>query len=242
MDRSNLSETKYRTHKHSMSFLKANVVSLLYPLPLAVLYIGAALAVSGARAAALPDGEVFVSSLDSMMKNPFVFLLFYIVSLFVLVVLHELTHAFLFLRGCEHGWKSIKFGVKAFTPYCHCKEAVTVSIARQSCLGPLWSVCLPLAILSFFVGSFWLSLITVVMIFGSGADIWIVIKMRHYDGKKCYAWDMEEEVGMIVYEPIEGARSESAISDPDRTSTETADVSVVPEDSSPDGTDGSAEA
>lgn len=220
MDRSKLSETQFRTVKHSMSFLKANIVSLLYPLPLVVLYIVAAIIITGARAAAAPDGERFVSPVDSMMENPLVFLLFYIVSLFVLIVLHELTHAFLFLRGCEHGWKSIKFGIKSLTPYCHCKEAVTVSVARQSCLGPLWSVCLPLAIVSLIAGSFWLSLLTVVMIFGSGADLWIVFKMRHYNGKKCYAWDMEEEVGMIVYEPIEGARPEDPTEKPADTSSE----------------------
>ena len=203
MESTKLNESGYRPTKITMSFLKANTVSLIYPIPLVLLFLLAAAVVESLRTAGAAAGgsSVVQVSESSGIGDLVLTFIFYMVLLFVLIVLHELTHALVFLRGCENGWKSIKFGVKALTPYCHCKEATTVSIARRSCLAPLLTVSLPLAIISFITGSFLFYLLTVVMIFGSGADLWVFLKLRRYNGKTCYALDMENEIGMTVYEP-----------------------------------------
>lgn len=202
-----LSSSGYRSQKITMSFLKANTVSLIYPIPFVILYMAIVLLVESSRMAeSLATGQVAAQTAGGFgMNNLLIEFLLYMVLLFVLIVLHELTHALIFLLGCENGWKSIKFGIKALTPYCHCKEAVTVSVARQSCLGPLWAVALPLGVIALITGSFLLYLLTIVMIFGSGADLWIVFKLRRFNGKACYALDMENEIGMTVFVPDENA-------------------------------------
>ncbi|NLO62412.1 MAG: DUF3267 domain-containing protein [Clostridiaceae bacterium] len=204
MDVSKLKESEYKTTKISISFLKANTVSLVFPLPLVIIYIAIAFL---AEKLLSPRPEMFGNAARYFSMNgelPYLLLsmAIYIVIMIILIVLHELTHAFFFMRGCENGWKSIKFGVKSLTPYCHCREATTVSIARMSCLAPLFTVSLPLSILAIATGFPLLHLLAVVMIFSSGGDLWIIWKLRPFNGKTDLALDMEEEIGMIVYEPI----------------------------------------
>ena len=195
MESQKLIDSGYRSTKITMSFLRANTVSLIYPIPLVLLFLFGAAIAESLRLRFAPGGTgVFGTYTFSGMDNLLVFFVLYMVLLFVLIVLHELTHALFFLKGCENGWKSIKFGVKALTPYCHCKEATTVSIARRSCLAPLFSVSLPLAVISYISGSFLMYLLTVVMIFGSGADLWVFLKLRRYDGKTCYALEEPDEM------------------------------------------------
>ncbi|NLW88442.1 MAG: DUF3267 domain-containing protein [Clostridiaceae bacterium] len=198
MELSKLIDSGYKSTKITMSFLKANTVSLIYPIPIVVLYIAIAFFFHVQRPDTVTSNFVSIR-LESILWS----LGLYLVGMIVLIVLHEFLHALFFLKGCENGWKSIKFGVKYLTPYCHCKEATTVSIARQSCLAPLWAVCLPLGVVAVATDLYFLHLLTVVMIFGSGADLWVVWKLRPYNGKTCYALDMEDEIGMTVFEPTQ---------------------------------------
>ncbi len=207
-----LATSGYRSQKITMSFLKANTVSLIYPLPIVLLYLAIVFFVESLRMAGFAATDQAADAFG--ISDIWLSFLLYMVLLFVLIVLHELTHAFFFLRGCENGWKSIKFGIKALTPYCHCKEAVTVSVARQSCLGPLWTVALPLGVIALITGSYLLYLLTIVMIFGSGADLWVVLKLRRFNGKTCYALDMENEIGMTVFVPDENAALKDAADAP----------------------------
>ena len=194
----------YRETTKSMSFLKANIVALLYPLPFVVLYIVLfALSESVRRKS---EGTISSGNLLELL----LWLLFYFAAFFGLIVLHEFIHALFFLKGCDYGWKSIVFGVKSATPYCHCSEVITLNIYRQSLLAPLWAVCVPLAAASMLTGNILLTFLTVSMIFGSGGDLAIFWMTRKYAGKTTYVWDMEDAVGCIIYERISPApQSES---------------------------------
>ncbi|MBN1774859.1 MAG: DUF3267 domain-containing protein [Clostridiales bacterium] len=198
-----LATSGYRSQKFTMSFFKANTVSLIYPLPLVALFLLIAASVENFRAGQPVTGsEAIVQSAGrSGMSDLLIPFLIYALLLFGMVVLHELTHALFFLRSCENGWKSIKFGIKSLTPYFHCSEAVKVSVVRRSCLAPLWVLTLPLAVLSLITGNFVLYLLTIVMLFGSGADLWVALKLSKFNGKTCYALDMENEVGITVFVP-----------------------------------------
>ena len=195
---------EYRETTKSMSFLKANIVALLYPLPFVVLYIVLfALSESVRRKS---EGTISSGNLLELL----LWLLFYFAAFFGLIVLHEFIHALFFLKGCDYGWKSIVFGVKSATPYCHCSEVITLNIYRQSLLAPLWAVCVPLAAASMLTGNILLTFLTVSMIFGSGGDLAIFWMTRKYAGKTTYVWDMEDAVGCIIYERISPApQSES---------------------------------
>ena len=195
---------EYRETTKSMSFLKANIVALLYPMPFVVLYIVLfALSESVRRK---NEGTISSGNLLELL----LWLLFYFAAFFGLIVLHEFIHALFFLKGCDYGWKSIVFGIKSATPYCHCSEVITLNIYRQSLLAPLWAVCVPLAAASMLTGNILLTFLTVSMIFGSGGDLAIFWMTRKYAGKTTYVWDMEDAVGCIIYERISPApQSES---------------------------------
>lgn len=195
---------EYRETTKSMSFLKANIVALLYPLPFVVLYIVLFALSESVRWKS--EGTISSGNLLEL----FLWLLFFFAGFFGLIVLHEFVHALFFLKGCDYGWKSIVFGIKSATPYCHCSEVITLNIYRQSLLAPLWAVCVPLAAASMLTGNILLTLMTVSMIFGSGGDLAIFWMTRKYAGKTTYVWDMEDAVGCIIYERISPAPQSEA--------------------------------
>lgn len=184
----------YRSIPHGTSFLKANLFALIYPLPLVVLYVIGYFAFRTALAK-----DIFAES--RIFGNSLYWILFYYAIILVSIVIHEWTHALVFKSHCENGWKSVKFGIKSLTPYCHCEEVISLNAFRHACLAPLYSICLPLAIISLIVGHSLFFLITITMIIGSGGDLWIVFVTRKYNGKTTFAWDMEEQVGCEIYVP-----------------------------------------
>lgn len=207
MQKESFSSDLYKSRKYSMSILKANLAALVYPLPFAALYMVAFMAAIQLRSDMTAGFSFsFGGSPAMLLLN----MLLYFAGFFLLVVLHEIVHSLFFLRGCEQGRKSIVFGVKYATPYCHCKEVLTASIYRQSLIAPLWAICLPLAVISFVTCNTLIFLITLSMIFGSGGDLAVIWMIRKFPGKKTFVWDMDDEVGCIVYEPIlaEGSDSE----------------------------------
>jgi hypothetical protein len=196
----------YRETTKSMSFLKANIVALIYPAPLAAIYTALYLFVVSNRWNG--NGEINTFTLNFI--DILLWLLFYFAAFFGLVVLHEFVHALFFLKGCDYGWKSIVFGIKSATPYCHCSEVISLRVYRQSLLAPLWAVCVPLAAVSMFTGNSLIFLLTISMIFGSGGDLAIFWMSRKHAGKTTYVWDMEDAVGCILYERITPAAQSEA--------------------------------
>jgi hypothetical protein len=183
-----------------MSFLKANLVALIYPLPFVLIFVAAYFASDALRPGS--SGGIFLSFSGNIFLL-FFKLLLYFAAFIVLVALHEGIHALFFLKGCEFGRKSIIFGIKSATPYCHCEEVLAISVYRQSLLAPLWLICIPLAAASCMTGSSLIFLVTLTMIFGSGGDLAIFWMIRRFRSKTTYVWDMEDQVGCIIYEPVE---------------------------------------
>jgi len=198
MYKKNLAVEKYTKTEHTTSFIAANLYALVYPLPFMIPY---ALLFIGFRAW-LPE------SMTLQVSNPlpdvwFLSFIALFVFLAVFVVLHELVHAAFFLPACEGGRKSIVFGVKMLTPYCHCEELLSLRAYRRSCLAPLWVVCLPVAAISLFIPNWELFLLTLIMISGSGGDLWIVWALRKYNANTTLVYDRDDIVGCNVYVPIE---------------------------------------
>ena len=185
------SQDKYTEHTLSMSFLKANIVGTLFPIPLVSIFV-----IMFAWVEYSLNRKGFSISWNAQFL---LWLLVFYASAFLLIALHELVHALFFLRGCENRWKSIRFGIKSATPYCHCKEVLPLNLYRHSLLAPLWLICLPLAIVALLTGHGLIFLLTVIMIFGSGGDLAIFWSLRKYKGNRTYVWDMEDAVGCIVY-------------------------------------------
>lgn len=206
MFKKDLQAERYTKTEHTTSFVKANLYALVYPLPFIIPYI---LIYIGFRVF-LPE------SMTPYITIPFLDLWFakFIVLLIVMIaffVIHELVHAAFFLAACEGGSKSIVFGVKQLTPFCHCEELLTLRAYRRSCLAPLWAVCLPLAIFSFFVPEPLVFLLTLTMISGSGGDLWIVWALRKYNANTTLVYDRDDIVGCDVYVPIENPGETPAV-------------------------------
>lgn len=197
---------QYRETKKSMSFLKANLLAFIYPAPIVAVYVVLCIWVESTQRLGNDESVSFTLNL----MDTLLWLLFFFAAFFGLVVLHEFVHALFFLKGCDYGWKSIVFGIKSATPYCHCSEVLSLSDYRQSLLAPLWAVCVPLAAVSILAGSIPLMFLTVAMIFGSGGDLAICWMTRKYAGKTTYVWDMEDAVGCILYERLSTAPQSEA--------------------------------
>ncbi|NLT12607.1 MAG: DUF3267 domain-containing protein [Clostridiaceae bacterium] len=194
MQKDHFTTGEYRLIQHSISFLKVNILALLYPLPLVVLFVVAYFFIRSAIA-----NELFSKS--PWLENSLYQLIMYLGIVMIALVLHECTHALVFLRHSKNGRKSIKFGIKSLTPYCHCEEVISLNAYRHACLAPLYSICLPLAIISIVTGNSIFFLIAITMIFGSGGDLWVFFVTRKYNGRQTYVWDMEDKVGCEIYVP-----------------------------------------
>lgn len=189
---------QYRETRKSMSFLKANLLAFVYPAPFVAVFAVLCIFIESSRWQGDSAPVTFTLNLLDML----LWFFFFFASFFGLVVLHEFVHALFFLKGCDYGWKSIVFGVKSATPYCHCSEVLLLSDYRRSLLAPLWAVCIPLSAVSIITGNVSLMFLTAAMIFGSGGDLAIFWMTRKYAGKTTYVWDMEDAVGCIIYERL----------------------------------------
>lgn len=192
MNKEHFTEDLYIEKTHSISFLKANLLALLYPLPLVIPYILVYFISLGSRTKD-SAGSISVNGTQMLLG-----LFLFFVATLALVLLHELTHAVFFLPACENGRKSIRFGITSATPYCHCEEVIPIRNYRISCLAPLFTVCLPLAVYSSVTGNLMVFFLTVMMLFGSGGDLYIVWALRKYSGKD-YVYDLDDAVGCRTY-------------------------------------------
>ena len=199
----------YSSHSIQMSFLKANLVGTLFPLPLVFVFSALFLWLNHAR-----TGAGFSFTVD---LNFLLWLFLFYVFMFLLIAMHELTHAFAFLAGCENRWKSIHFGIKSLTPYCHCEEVIPISIFRRSLLAPLWFIALPLAAAALITGSLYVFFLAVILLFGSGGDMAIFWSIRKYRDKQIRAWDIDDAVGCIIYVPLDMSSIELQNADNPRT-------------------------
>ncbi|WP_445664159.1 DUF3267 domain-containing protein [Fodinibius sp. AD559] len=112
--------------KYTLSFLEANMYSLLVYIPIIVGYY-------------VPYGLLYGWSsfgLDIIqgLGNP----LFFLIIIFIGITVHEFIHAVSWWWLDDIPWKKIHFGFKwkVLTPYVHCPEPVEVSNYR-------WGVAMP---------------------------------------------------------------------------------------------------
>jgi hypothetical protein len=194
MNKELFTQDKYTIRTISMSFLKANIIGTLFPIPLAALFVFLFGWLQFSR-----NSEGFSFEVNGQFL---LWLLVFYVGVFLLIALHEFVHALCFLPGCENRWKSIHFGIKSATPYCHCKEVLPLTIYRNSLLAPLWLICLPLAIAALLTGNVLVFCLTIIMIFGSGGDLAVFWFLRKYKGKRTYVWDKDDAIGCNIYEPL----------------------------------------
>jgi hypothetical protein len=110
--------------------------------------------------------------------------------------LHELIHGIFFAKFVKGGFKSIKFGFlwKNLTPYCHCKEAVSVKNYRIAALMPTVILGFIPVVVGFVMNNFTVLFIGSTMIIGGIGDF-IAIWMCRDLNKNSMIMDHPDKLG-----------------------------------------------
>lgn len=189
--REKLKQDGYEEHKILIGGLYANLMSLVYGIPL-ILFFGAVYFLVNRGI----DFEVG----DNLIMYYFI----YLGSLIVLTVVHELIHGLFFGIWCKNHFKSIEFGfkLKQMVAYCTCAEPLTKGQYIVALLMPTIVLGFIPCIVAIMTESLLLFLIGATMILGGGGDFTIFFKIIRYRSElKDRVWiDHPYECGIVVFE------------------------------------------
>ena len=130
----------------SISMLSANILSLAFALPAAVLYI--------LLFSLLWDAARFDAGVHVFMNNILIFMAVFIAG----ILAHELIHAAAWSLFARLPFKTIRFGfqIQTLTPYAHCPGPVPAAVYRLGALMPALLLGLLPALIALLSGSGWL--------------------------------------------------------------------------------------
>lgn len=175
----------YEKETLTISVVKANLYGLLLMIPVAFIF---------AYPFYLMHGSLSISGWGT--SGAIIFL----VAFFLGIIVHELLHGITWARFASKGFKSIKFGVmwNMLTPYCHCKEPLTVH-------AYLWGAIMPAIVLGFLpalaaiiIGSVGLLYFGIFFTIAAIGDFMIIYLLRNED-KNTLVQDHPSEAGCIIY-------------------------------------------
>ena len=128
----------------------------------------------------------------------------FLISLLVLIVVHELIHGAFWGIFAKDYLKSIEFGfmVQYLTPYCCCKEVLTKGQYIIGGIMPTVILGVIPAVVAIFTGSWLVFLIGCIMILSGGGDMTIILKLLMYRSPKqdILYMDHPYECGLVVFE------------------------------------------
>ena len=128
----------------------------------------------------------------------------FLITLLVLIVVHELIHGAFCAIFAKNHLKSIEFGFMAqyLTPYCCCKEVLTKGQYIIGGIMPTVILGLIPAVVSIFTGSWLVFAIGCIMILSGGGDMTIILKLIMYRSQKQEVLYMDHpyECGLVVFE------------------------------------------
>jgi len=155
-------DEKYIKEDKTISILKANIYAVLIMLPAVAAMI---------FFYTLANNRI---DMTARLSETIIFFGCFI----MLIVLHEWLHGFTAHFYCENKWKSIQFGVKQLTPYCHCTELLRIWQYRIVAVVPLiLTGILPYGV-SLICGNPLLMAISIFMVIGAGGDMMILVLLR----------------------------------------------------------------
>ena len=127
----------------------------------------------------------------------------FLVSLIILLPIHEALHA-LGLRVFAHvAWRHIKFGVmwRPLMPYCHCKVSIPVGAYRRMALLPLWVTGTATVAALFVIPTDGLGVLAGVTVAACVGDVWMVAKLNPFPDE-LLVQDSPSEIGCDVFSSI----------------------------------------
>lgn len=178
----------YHAENATVSILKANIMAFVVAIPFFALFIILFIVL---------HPEITMSTL---LSGPVQACLL-IGLLAVSIPIHEGFHGLGWVSFCKEKWKSIQFGVMwdSFTPYCHCREPLSVQQYYIGLLLPCtilgWIPCIFGVI---FGNGFWL-LFGLMSILLAGGDLTIGCIICKYLGKDVRILDHPNECGAVAF-------------------------------------------
>lgn len=187
----------YKKEKLTIDLVKANLFGLIVMIPIILVYGIPFYLIHVKNSASFNITEILES-----IKPIAIFgysALFFIVFI-VGVILHELIHGITWAIFAKKGFKSIKFGViwKMLTPYCHCKEPLSVKHYMLGAIMPAIVLGFIPAIYGLVFGDF------VILIFGAfftlaAAGDFLIINLIRKENWNSLVQDHPSEVGCYIY-------------------------------------------
>lgn len=168
---------------------RANVVALLFLIPVIILGIGFIL--------------IWAPPLtEKTFKNLFLEWGFWFLPVLIGgIVVHELIHGVTWALFTSRGFRSIRFGViwKMLTPYCHSKESLRARHYRLGAIMPAIVLGFLPVIAAYFTGSAGLMGFGMLFTLAAGGDFLILWLLRKVP-KDAWVEDHPSKPGCYVYE------------------------------------------
>lgn len=178
----------YRRVELTVGIVRANVFAVVLLIPLLAAGIGAFLALR--RSFTGLSGPVQMG--------------LFVVTLAVLIVVHELIHGLSWAIFARHHWKDIEFGFmkEYLTPYCTCLEPLTRGQYAFGAVMPLVLLGILPMIIGVAIGSFPMLLMGIIMADSAAGDILIVWKILRYrsDAGELVYMDHPTQAGGVIFE------------------------------------------
>lgn len=181
-----LEASGYHAEDATVSVLKANVMAFVTALPFCIVFhvLFCMLHPEGLRS--------FSGSSDTLLMTGLMLLS---------IPVHEGLHGLGWVGSCQNGWKSIQFGVmwSSLTPYCHCREALSVVQYYIGLLMPFTVLGLIPSAVSLFTGNVFLYLFGVYNLLIAGGDTTIGCIIAKYLGKDVKILDHPDQCGAAAF-------------------------------------------
>lgn len=176
---------------------KANLFGLVFLIPF-IIFMGLPYYFLWPEQFTLDQVEIYLAARDALSTLDFVLVFF---TLFMGIVAHELLHGIGWVLFIKNGWNSISFGMvwQYLTPYCHCKEVLSIGAYRFGSMLP----ALVLGIFPFIVALVYGNIILMAFAFfftvSAGGDFLILWLLRN-EKSGTMVLDHPEKIGCIVYQ------------------------------------------
>lgn len=181
-----MEQAGYVRHEQTISLVQANWKALLTMTPFALLIAVPFLMIHPGRT--LSFWQLLVFSVLTL----------------VLTVIHELLHGLTWGSFAPSRFQAISFGIIwcYLTPYCNCAEPLRKMQYLLGAAMPTLILGFLLGTVSICIGSMLLMLLSVVMIYGGGADFIVIGKILRCrtTKKQVLYYDHPSECGFVVFE------------------------------------------
>jgi hypothetical protein len=179
---------------HSISIGSATVYILILLIPLMVLLIFPYTAMWGL--------DNFLNSLIQFMDWSS-----FVPAILIGVIVHELIHGFAWALFGKVPFRKIQFGLKALTPYAHCRVPIRAQAYRMGAVMPTLLLGILPYVIGLTSGAGWFTVLGLVYIFAGGGDLLVLWTLRGVDGES-WVMDHPSRAGCYVLEENQDHLSE----------------------------------